>query len=51
MPLVLFCLHCHNGTREKKLWGQKKKHVLKFTLDHIHPVEGGIMVAVNFEEF
>uniref|UniRef100_A0A8D1BGU1 Large ribosomal subunit protein eL22 n=1 Tax=Sus scrofa TaxID=9823 RepID=A0A8D1BGU1_PIG len=31
--------------------GQKKKQVLKFTLDCTHPVEDGIMDAANFEQF
>ena len=30
---------------------QKKKQVLKFTLDCTHPVEDGIMDAANFEQF
>uniref|UniRef100_A0A2R9BXH7 Large ribosomal subunit protein eL22 n=1 Tax=Pan paniscus TaxID=9597 RepID=A0A2R9BXH7_PANPA len=32
-------------------WGQKKKQVLKFTLECTHPVEDGIMDAANFEQF
>ncbi|XP_034850056.1 60S ribosomal protein L22-like [Mirounga leonina] len=38
----------------KKLFmkgGQKKKQVLKFTLDCTHPLEDGIMDAANFEQF
>uniref|UniRef100_A0A2R9BXH0 Large ribosomal subunit protein eL22 n=1 Tax=Pan paniscus TaxID=9597 RepID=A0A2R9BXH0_PANPA len=31
--------------------GQKKKQVLKFTLECTHPVEDGIMDAANFEQF
>ncbi|EHH64635.1 hypothetical protein EGM_17903 [Macaca fascicularis] len=31
--------------------GEKKKQVLKFTLDCTHPVEDGIMDAANFEQF
>ncbi|KAL4688739.1 hypothetical protein H8959_004991 [Pygathrix nigripes] len=31
--------------------GQKKKQVLKFTLDCTHPMEDGIMDAANFEQF
>uniref|UniRef100_A0A2K5PNT2 Large ribosomal subunit protein eL22 n=1 Tax=Cebus imitator TaxID=2715852 RepID=A0A2K5PNT2_CEBIM len=31
--------------------GEKKKQVLKFTLDRTHPVEDGIMDAANFEQF
>lgn len=31
--------------------GQKKKQVLKFTLDCTHPVEDGIMDAANFVSY
>ncbi|XP_028265393.1 60S ribosomal protein L22-like isoform X3 [Parambassis ranga] len=31
--------------------GKKKKQVLKFTLDCTHPVEDGIMDALDFEQF
>uniref|UniRef100_A0A2I2ZKF8 Ribosomal protein L22 n=1 Tax=Gorilla gorilla gorilla TaxID=9595 RepID=A0A2I2ZKF8_GORGO len=31
--------------------GQKKKQVLKFTLDCTHPIEDGIVDAANFEQF
>ena len=48
-----FCLCCCHGPCEKACGegGQKKKLVLKFTLDCIHPVKDGIMDAANFEQF
>lgn len=54
LTVNFYCFRCHHGTCEKDVakggWKKeekKRKQILKFTINHTHPVDGGI---ANFEQ-